>query len=705
MPVLNHLARVFSSRLKPGTIKPRRHAVQSALVDCLPGVAVIFDTEGVPQRWNAALERVTGFDADEIAAMRPVDFVMPKERLALEQLMRATHLGDPADIEVCLRCKRGDAVPYQLHLSRQRIDGVWYVLLAGLDATDRHRAREQRLLAGAVFDSSHAGIMITDLELRIISVNPAFTHISGFVLEEVKGHKPSILSSGRHDVLFYQNMWRAIASSGYWQGEIWNRRKDGEVFPEWLTISAVRDADDLITHYVGVFSDISERKAAEQQATFLAQHDALTRLPNRTLLHDRVTQAISSAQRDGHQLALMYLDLDNFKTINDCFGHTVGDRLLLELAAVLQDCVRSSDTVSRQGGDEFVILLPQIQDEGAAAAVARKILTRLAEPMKIAEHTLRTSFSVGISVYPADGDNVETLCRHADAAMYLAKESGRNSFRFYTPDLDSRALEQLHMEQLLREALQRDELRLHYQPQIDLHTGAIVGVEALLRWNSAELGEVSPARFIPLAEQCGLIVPIGEWVLREACLQCRAWRDLGHALVMAVNLSAVQFRQDDLAEAVGAALNLAGLPGASLELELTESLLMGHTSNMVDTLRRVKALGVRLAIDDFGTGYSSLGYLKRFAVDQLKIDRSFVTDMTRDPNNALIVRSTIDLAHNLGLSVVAEGVEEPATLDALRGLACDSVQGYLLGHPLSAAALQARLAQADFASLSVNLAG
>lgn len=556
------------------------------------------------------------------------------------------------------------------------------------DITERRRSEEQLQLAFEAIKHSGEGIMVTDAEQRIVSVNPAFERVTGYAAAEVLGKRPDMFASGRHDEAFYRDMHHSLQTSGYWQGEIWNRRKNGEIYPEWLGISVVREADGRTKNYVAIFSDITERKAAQQHIEFLAHHDPLTGLPNRLLLRDRLDQAKALAARLRTRVAVLFMDLDRFKRINDSLGHPVGDALLKAVVVRLRNCVRDSDTISRQGGDEFVIIVGDVRDSDAVARIAEKIHQRMAEPFVLDNHALTASFSIGIAIYPDDGDDFDNLTKKADTAMYHAKQAGRSTHRFFTAQMNEQAVEHLQLETRLRIALAQGEFVLHYQPQLDLHEGGIVGVEALIRWVNPEGGLVSPAKFIPIAEESGLIVPIGAWVLREACRQARAWQDEGlPPFVVAVNLSAMQFRRQDLVNTVIDALVLADLDAEWLELELTESILIQDAEATLDTVRRLKALGVKLSVDDFGTGYSSLAYLKRFAVDKLKIDQSFVRDLVVDPDDAAIVRAIVQMAHSLKLKTIAEGVETPEQADRLRVFHCDEIQGYWFARPLPAAEL------------------
>jgi len=555
----------------------------------------------------------------------------------------------------------------------------------------RREAEAKVLLAAKVFENSKEGILVTDADVNIVSVNFGFTEITGYTQHEVLGRNPSLMSSGRHDKGFYEAMWAEIRQHGSWQGEVWNRRKEGVIYPEWLTITSMKNEAGETTNYIGIFSDISERKLAEERIQYLAHYDALTDLPNRVLLRDRLKQAIIKAQRSNETVAVIFLDLDRFKQINDTLGHAVGDALLQTVAGRLQQCVREQDTVSRQGGDEFLVMLPAATAEGAAL-VAQKVLSALAEPCLIEGHDLRITPSLGISLYPNDATDIETLIKLADVAMYHAKDIGRNNYQFYTASLNASAYERMALENGLRLALERDELMLHYQPQIDLATGRVVGCEALIRWQHPEHGMVSPSRFIPVAEECGLIVPIGEWVIREACRQLRIWQDAGYGpLLMAVNMSALQFRKAGLDGMVMQVLSDAGVMAQAVELELTESILMHGVDATLATLQKFSALGLQLSIDDFGTGYSSLSYLKRFPIHKLKIDQSFVRDIATDINDAAIVRTIIVMAHSLNLRVIAEGVETADQLAFLREAGCDEMQGYFFSRPLPAAEFGALL--------------
>ena len=648
---------------------------------------LIADAQGCITYANQGFETITGFTQEEMLGHSCACLQGAGTSAASRQRMQdAIGAAQPFHGEILNY--RKDGSPFWNALSFAPVFDEQGVLaqFVGVqrDVTVRRESEAQLLLAAKLFEQGNEGVIITDPQRNIIKVNPAFTRISGFSEAEALGRNPRILSSGRHDRAFHQAMWATVDSASHWQGEIWNRRKDGSLYPQWLSLSRLVDPAGATTHYIASFSDITLRKQAEESIRRLAYFDALTGLPNRTLLGDRAAQALQLAQRKGEPMALMFLDLDHFKNVNDSLGHRVGDCLLVALAARFKAELREQDTLSRMGGDEFVLLLPNT-DASGAAHVAGKLLQAATLPYHIEQHELTITPSIGIALYPPDGDDFDTLARCADAAMYSAKQDGRNTFHFHTAEIHAISVRALRLENGLRRALERGQMQLHYQPQRSLADGRIVGAEALLRWQHPEFGWVSPAEFIPVAETSGLIASIGEWVLRTAMRQMRAWLDGGMApLVMAVNLSAVQFRQPNLPELVQGILEDAGVAPACLELELTESVASENPVNAIGLMNRLHALGVRMSIDDFGTGYSSLNYLKRFKVYKLKIDQSFVSQLSDNLEDQAIVTAIISLARSLGMQTIAEGVETEAQMDFLRGKGCDEMQGYLLSRPLPA---------------------
>ena len=637
---------------------------------------------------NEVACRMLGYERDEMLAMSIPDVEAvekPEEtRAHIEKVLSA----GSDRFETRHRHKDGRVLDVEVTVNFLPVaDGRMVVFVR--DITARREAEAQLNLYANAFHHSGEGIVITDAANRIIAVNAAFTRLTGYAPDDVIGANPRVLASGRTPRETYQAMWAALDGEGYWQGEVWERRKDGVIYPKWLSITVMRDAAGALTHYIASFTDISERKAAEERISRLAHHDALTGLYNRFSLQDRLGQTLLTARREREQVAVMFVDLDHFKTINDTLGHQVGDRLLVEVARRLQATVRESDIVARLGGDEFVVVLAGMEADSDAVTVAGKIIAVLGEPYLIDGHELHSSPSIGIGLYPEDGADEQTLMKNADTAMYHAKAQGRNNYQFFTAAMNAAATQRLKLERDLRRALAEGQLLLFYQPQVEAASGKLCGVEALVRWRHPERGLVPPDAFIPVAEETGLILPLGEWVLNEACRQLAAWKARGVVGVhMAVNISVQQLRSPDLLEQVRTALERHGLAAGELELEVTESAAMDDPERAIALLQALRALGVKLAIDDFGTGYSSLAYLKRLPIQILKLDRSFVSDIESDEDDAAICAATIALAHTLGLKVVAEGVETEAQRAFLADRhRCDLLQGYLFSKPVPAAEL------------------
>ena len=560
------------------------------------------------------------------------------------------------------------------------LDGskLYYVVVR--DISERKRAERTLHLAAQVFENSRDAIVLTDRGRRVIALNRAFTVITGFGPKDMLGKPVSLYRSGVHDESFYREVWAQVEASDHWEGESWGRKQDGALFPCWTSISAIRDSAGRVSNYMGIVTDITERKKTEEYTRHLAEHDFLTDLPNRVLLLDRLRLALAAARRNHAMLAVLFVDLDRFKLVNDTLGHAVGDRLLKEVASRLVHCVREADTVSRQGGDEFIILLSDVAGPQGAAHAAETVLHALEQEFVLGEHIAHISGSIGIVMFPADGEEIDALLKQADIAMYHAKQQGRNGYQFFSSEMNARIVERSGLEQGLRRALLEQQFELAFEPEVDIASGAVVGMEALVRWRHPELGLLLPERFIDVATESGLMVAIGNWVLREACCRARGWQEEGRELVVSVNLAPAQFAHKDLAECVNDALRASGLPARLLELQLTESMLMQGGTQTEAVLGKLGGIGVRLSIDDFGTGYSRLGQLKDSPIDKLKIAQSFFYRGT----DATAIRTIIAMARSLDMTVIAEGVETEAQLELLRELGCDQYQGHLAGAAVAA---------------------
>lgn len=550
-------------------------------------------------------------------------------------------------------------------------------------------ALERSLLADKVMTNSSEAIVVTDTEGTVSAINPAFTAMTGYSAVDIQGRNIRVLMSERHGPAFFQKIFLDLTTFRQWKGEVWHGRQNGDIFPAWVTISAVLDDGGAVSHYVGAFSDITEYKNAREKIDFLAFHDVLTGLPNRVLSADLLKQAISTVTQHNKAKAVLCLGLDNFKQVNDTHGHATGDALLKQVAHRLTGSLRNTDLLGRLSGDEFIVVLHDAQDPGYVVNLCEQMLAHIAEPFNLDNVQLEITVSIGVALYPEHGADQDMLMRHADMALLDAKQDGRNTCSFFHEQMNYKVVHFVQTRDALRLALQRNEFELHYQPQIDLESGKLMGVEALIRWIRPYHGLVMPANFIPIAEESGLIVPIGTWVLREACRQAASWKQAGwDHLVMAVNISSVQFRRGHVEHQVLAALKDSGLAPERLELELTESILLENAESVLATVNRLKEIGIKLSIDDFGTGYSSLSYLQRFNVDKLKIDQSFVSNLLREDGSRALVQAIIQMAKSLNLKTIAEGVEDIAMAEKLKSLGCDEAQGYFYAKPLSAAALQ-----------------
>ena len=645
-------------------------------------MAIVSDTGNITSL-NPAFVQTFGFSLQEVSTVNSVmQRLVPDDNyrahltktwLDNAQRFKDTKLSqDPIIAKVV--CKGGSERMMEVRTSWTSDEAV--VLL--IDITERLASADQLRLWTSVLEQTAEGIMICDPQGRMLTVNPAFERLTGFSKQEAVGQMAKILHSGRQDAAFYTDMWATIRTTGQWSGEIWNRRKSGELCVEWLTINAVYETPGRIAHYVGIFSDITIRKAAEERLRYLAQYDALTELPNRSLLLHQLEQLIELAVRSGLSIYVLFLDLDHFKAVNDAMGHEAGDVLLQTVARRIKGTLRQSDTIGRMGGDEFVMLLSGLHHPADAARLAQGLLATVCTPVMLKDQEVSVSASIGICAFPDDGVQAGDLIRNADTAMYGAKSAGRNRYEFYAPEMNLHAFESLQSEKALRLAIERREFVLHYQPQIDLASGAIVGAEALLRWNRPGVGLVLPDQFIPLAQKFGLIVAIGRWVVGEALRQLNAWDAVGvSALTVAVNVSAAEFHERGFEASLAQALHDSAVEPARLELELTESVAVQDVETTTTILDRLHKFGIRLSLDDFDTGYSSLNYLRRFPIDKIKIDKSFIAEMNDKTKSVRLVRAIIALGKSLTMKVIAEGVETRDQLAALRAEQCDQIQGNL----------------------------
>ncbi|MDK2124306.1 bifunctional diguanylate cyclase/phosphodiesterase [Parachitinimonas caeni] len=651
----------------------------------LAGIYVVQD--GILVYGNPRLAEILGYTQEQLIGTPVRDVTSPEDLPKLTENHRRRLAGEVESVRYVYRAQRrdGSLVDVEAHGRVFQYNDRPAVIGILIDVSDQLAAERQLRLSAKVFENASEGILITDADTRIIAVNAAFTRITGYSEQETLGTVSRMFNPKGDRREINRIMFEELNESSHWQGEMVDRRKSGELYPVWLSISAVRDASGRITNFVGVFTDYTSRKEAEERLYYLANHDPLTSLPNRTALNESLIHSVNQARKLGEKLAVLFIDLDRFKAINDTLGHAAGDHLLQTAASRLRACLSDEDTVGRLGGDEFTVVLETIGDPNAAAFVAQRILDQMGKPFTIDGHEMFVTCSIGISLYPNDGQEAQTLLKNADIAMYRAKECGKNNYQFFAQDMNAKAFEHLLMENSLRYALERREFVLHYQPQVATADGRVEGLEALIRWRHPDFGLVPPTRFVPLAEETGLIVSIGEWAIREVCLQTKAWLDEGLEIDhVAVNLSARQFASDNLLPAVHAALVESGLPPALLELELTESLIMKNPAEAVELLKRLQAMGVQLSIDDFGTGYSSLSNLKHFPLHNLKIDRSFIESVPYDDDSVAITEAIIAIARKMKLRVIAEGVENVQQFDYLRSVGCDLVQGYLFSPAVKA---------------------
>lgn len=659
---------------------------QRVLIETIPVPVLVEDDQEQCLVCNPAFDALTGRTQLEVAGnAEKTGYWIPKPAYALD----AEHSFRPwrqRIYETQMMGADGELKSVVVHqaIFTQPDKGQSGIISVVLDITERKKYEENLRLFETVFQTAADAIMVTDADGAIKSVNPAFTAITGYSAQEAIGQTPRILNSGRHDERFYLTLWQSLRQNGQWSGEVWQRRKNGEIYPVWENVAAVRSGNGSIVEYVAFFNDITARKRTEQETFYRANYDPLTGLPNRNLLRERLEQALKQARRYDRKVALMFADLDRFKQVNDMLGHSWGDRLLCQAASRLGACVREADTVARQGGDEFVVVLPNIAEEHDAWVVAEKIITRLAEPFDLSGDSVRIGASIGISLYPTHGEDAEELMRHADLAMYQAKLAGRNTYRVYEPAMSEELTRQLRLETDLRFALERGELAVHFQPILEIASGRLAGAEALLRWRHPERGMVPPSEFMQLAEEKGLIREIGAWVLEQACQTLETWRGMGLTIPLSVNLSSAQILRGLTADTLRALFERYHLQPQQLIFEVAEDILLADGSQTRQWLDEIRDLGVRFNLDDFGTGYSSLSCLKQYAIHRVKIDLSFVRDMVVNADDRIWVEAILAMTRILGIAVVAEGVETRQQFELLRGLGCDYAQGFYFSPPVSA---------------------
>lgn len=648
-------------------------------------VGTLVNCQGLHVYGNTQILEMLGYTLDELRQTGMGELVHPDEAAAVINRFGQGLLGTATEqvYETIFITRDGHTVPVEISATKTIWEGAPCGLIFIHDIRARHQAEARMRQLSSALEQTADAVLITDTAGVIEYVNPAFEQITGFPPAEVLGQTPRLICSGKHGVAFYENLWRTILAGHAFRDVFTNRRKNGEYYFEEKTITPLKNTAGQITHFISTGKDVTERMQAQERLEYIAQHDALTALPNRLLLLDRLNQAIARARWHHRVVALLFVDLDRFKTINDTLGHETGDLILQQIALRLNTCVREGDTVARFGGDEFVILLDDVANESDIRGISKKVLEALLPPFKVSVQQFYVTASIGISLYPNDGADASTLLKNADIAMYRAKEQGKNVFQFYSAEMSARAFERLTLESSLRHALERGELCLYYQPVVDAASGVIVSVEALLRWQHPDFGLVLPSDFIPLLEETGWIIPAGEWVLETACAQLQVWHELGWPeLRLAVNLSSRQLQSENLLRVIEACLSKRPFRTGQLELEITEGMLMDQGGATTEILGALRALGVRLAVDDFGTGYSSLSYLRRFPIDTLKIDRSFVHDIPGDATDSAITTAIIVLAQSLKLNVVAEGIETLAQRDFLQSLGCYNMQGFWFSKPL-----------------------
>ncbi len=635
---------------------------------------------------NNYVLNLLGYTEDEFLSKNILD-ITQKDDKDKTLVHKKITVNESIEVNVEKRYMHKDGHPIWVHISMSVSKGKdgkpRYIISFIKDIRERKESEKRLKLASEVFDNTNEGIVITDKKFKIQAVNGAFCDISGYEKNEVISHSILFFRSINHDGVFYRKLWQSIKTNGYWKGEMWSIRKNGERFSQWLNISTIKDETDNITNYICVFSDISTIKQSEAELEFLAHHDPLTKLPNRLLLTSRLSQAIKTAKRELSKIAVLFLDLDRFKEINDTFGHSYGDEILTTVTTRFKIAMREKDTIARIGGDEFIILIEKMEDISDIDQVLSKILNVFKDEIIVFQHSFKLTASIGITIYPDDGNNIEDLIKNADAAMYQAKDAGRNTYRFYTQEMTQKIFTKMFMKNEITKAFQNNEFILHYQPQVSIESGKILGAEALVRWNHPSMGLMYPNKFIKIAESTKQIIKLGKLVLEMACKAAKEWIDKkSFCGKIAVNVSAVQIKEENFYEVVTSTLRKTGLSGDFLELELTESYMMENPNEAMALFTKLKNHGITLSIDDFGTGYSSLSYLKKLPVDKLKIDRSFIMDIPNDKGDMAITSTIIAMSKNLALSVIAEGIETKEQHYFLKEQGCYEGQGYLYSKPV-----------------------
>lgn len=642
------------------------------------------DERGVLTDINKKWLEITGYEKDEVIGQKFLYFT-DETFESLKEKFKIFFENKKIENEYLkIRKKNGEIILVSFTGNISNMNGEIRTHCIFKDITQEQKIEKKLKLSNIVFENTTEAIMITNEKCEIISVNQAFSNITGYNFEEIQFQNPRILKSAKHDKDFYINLWSDLQIHNSWKGEIWNRKKNGDIYSEWLNISVVKDSNGKILNYVALFSDITKIKDSNARIEYLAHHDPLTNLPNRLLLNTRLNKSIEKCVQYEQKLAIFFIDIDNFKIINDTYGHSIGDKIINLVAQRLQKNIRKNDTISRIGGDEFIIVIEDVLEQKNIEKIANKIISDFIDPIKLQEYLFDTSISMGISVFPKHGLNAEDLIKHADTAMYSAKNSGKNQFQFYKKEMTSEIFEKLIMKQEIIDALKNNEFEVYYQPQIDIKTNKIIGAEALIRWNHKSLGVIPPDEFIPHAEETKLIIPLGEYVLKTACLFMKELHDnrILENAKMSVNISTIQLKYGDIYKTVIENLKYSNLDSEFLELELTETFIMENIDESISILKNLKEIGVKLSIDDFGTGYSSLSYLKLFPIDKLKIDKSFIAEIPNSDKDIAIIKTIIALAKGLGIKVIAEGVEKTNQIDFLILENCDEVQGWVYSKAL-----------------------